>query len=273
MVHAGWMKVIRHSYQFIIFISFYISRYHFYNFLEFHSTLSGKDFRPNFSFFNRFGTPLNGQNLLNVTKAFCQFSLKCLLKYRVKGTIGHVADSVLLGRDSNQDPDCYRANSIHDSDNNNSNNHADSFNNLGDGSSSHIFRCGSKRCQFQNKFVPVNNILSTTTNRLYKCIVPAGSTYVNDHSSNMVYLITCNKCKLQYVGETSQNLNKRFNWHNSCFRNPNAYSFCKILNTHLSEGYSKDSSYTVNIIEKPEAKGWTERNTMDFAAKPLQKAS
>ena len=165
-----------------------------------------------------------------------------LLRSSVKGTIGHVADSVLLGRDSNRDPDRYRANSIHDSNNNNSYNNVDGFNNLGDGSLSHIFRCGSKRCQFQNKFVPVNNILSTTTNRLYKCIVPAGSTYVNDHSSNVVYLITCNKCKLQYVGETSQNLNKRFNWHNSCFRNPTAYSFCKILNTHFSKGYCKDSS-------------------------------
>ena len=77
----------------------------------------------------------------------------------------------------------------------------------------------------------------------------AGSAYVNDHSSNVVYLITCNKCKLQYVGETSKNLNKRFNWHNSCFRNPNAYSFCKILNPHFSKGYGKDSSCTVNIIE------------------------
>ena len=131
-----------------------------------------------------------------------------LFQSSVNGTIGHVADSVLLGRDSTRDPDRYRANSIHDSNNNNSNNNVDGFNNLGDGSLSHIFRCGSKRCQFQNKFVPVNNILSTTTNRLYKCIVPAGSTYVNDHSSNVVYLITCNKCKLQYLGETFQNLNK-----------------------------------------------------------------
>ena len=137
---------------------------------------------------------------------------------------------------------------------------------------SHIFRCGSKRCQFQNKFVPVNNILRTTTNRLYQCIVPAGSNYVNDYSSNVVYLITCNKCKLHYVGETSQNLNKRFNWHNSWFRNSTSYSFCKILNTHFSKGYCKGSSYTVNIIEKFEGTGRTERNTMDFAAKPLQKA-
>ena len=192
-----------------------------------------------------------------------------LLRSSVKGTICHVADSALLGRDSNWDPDRYRANSIHDSNNNNSFNNVDDFNSLGDGSLSHIFRCSSKRCLFQNKFVPNNNILSTTTNRLYKCIVPAGSTYFNDHFFNAVSLITCNKCKLQYVGETSQNLNKRFNWHNSCFRNPTAYSFCKVLNTHFSKGYCKGSSCTVNIIKKLQGTRRTERNTMDFAAKPL----
>ena len=68
-----------------------------------------------------------------------------------------------------------------------------------------------KTLPISKQIIPVNNTLSTTTNRLYKCIVRAGSTYVNDHSSNMVYLITCNKYKLQNVGETSQNLNKRFN--------------------------------------------------------------
>ena len=198
----------------------------------------------------------------------CRKLDKILSRSSVKWTIGHATYSVLLGRDSNRDPDRYRTNSIHDSNNDNSNNNVDTFNNLGEGSLSHIFRCGSKRCQFQTKFVPVN-ILSTTSNRLYKCTVPAGSTYVNDHTSNVVYLITCNKCKLQYVGETSQNLNKRYNWHNSCFRNPTAYPFCKISNTHFSKVYCKGSSYTVNIIEKLEGTGRTKRNTIDFAAKPL----
>ena len=119
-------------------------------------------------------------------------------------------------------------------------------------------------------FILVNNILTTTTNRLYECIVPASSTYVNDHSSNVVYLITCSKCKPQYVRETSQILNERFNWHNSCFRNPTAYSFCKILNTQFS--YCKDYSYTVSMIEKREGTGRIDRNTMDFAAKPVRKA-
>ena len=82
-------KVKRYSQQFFYFlfyISFYISRCYFYNFLEFHSTLSEIIFCPKFSFFNGF-TPrpqphhLNGQNLLKVTKVFCQFSLNFLLKY------------------------------------------------------------------------------------------------------------------------------------------------------------------------------------------------
>ena len=187
---------------------------------------------------------------------------KILIRSSVKGTIGYVAGSVLLVRDSNRDPDRYQTNSIHHSNNNNSNNNVDDLDNLGDGSLYHFFTF----------FIPVNNILSTTTNRLYKRIVPAGSTYVNDYSSNVAYLITYNKCKLQYVGETSQNLNKRFNWHNTCFRNPTAYSFCKILNTHFSKGYCKHSSYTVNIIENLEWTGRTDRNTMDFAARPIRKA-
>ena len=178
----------------------------------------------------------------------------------------------MLGKDSSRDPDRYRAISIHDRNNDNSNNNVDNLTYLGDDSLYHNLRCGLRRCQFQNKFIPVNNVLCTTTNRLYKCIVPAGSTYVNDHSSNVVYLITCNKWILQYVREASQNLNKIFNWHNSCFRNPTAYSFCKILNTHFSKGYCKGSLYTVNIIEKLEGTGRTDRNTVDFSAKSIRTA-
>ena len=107
-------------------------------------------------------------------------------------------------------------NSIHDS-NNNSNNNVDDLTNLGDSSLCHIFRYRLRRCQFQNTFIPVNNVLSTTTtNRLCKCIVLAGY----GHSSNVVYLITGNKSKVQYLGKTSQNLNKRFNWHSYLFQEP-----------------------------------------------------
>ena len=122
----------------------------------------------------------------------------------------------------------------------------------------------------QNKFIPANSVLSTNTNRLYKCILTAGSTYVNDIFSNVVYLITYNKFELQYVGETSQNLNRRLNWHNFYFRNTTANFFCKILITHFRKGYCKDSSYIVNIIEKLKLTRHRARNTIDCAAKPIQ---
>ena len=45
-----------------------------------------------------------------------------------------MSQTVLLGRDSNRDPDCYRANSIHHSNNNNSYNNVDDLTDLGHGS-------------------------------------------------------------------------------------------------------------------------------------------
>ena len=72
----------------------------------------------------------------------------------------------------------------------------------------------------------------------------------------MVHLITSNIYKLHTVGETFQNINKIFNWRS----------------THLSEGYSKDLLYTVDIIKRLERTGRTDRNIMVFAAKPIRKA-
>ena len=45
-----------------------------------------------------------------------------------------MSQTVLLGRDSNRDPDCYRANSIHHSNNDNSYNNVDDLTDLGHGS-------------------------------------------------------------------------------------------------------------------------------------------
>ena len=50
-----------------------------------------------FSFFNSFTQtihPLNSQNLLSVTKVFCRFSLKCLLKYFFKNFLTKFCKSI-----------------------------------------------------------------------------------------------------------------------------------------------------------------------------------
>ena len=71
---------------FLFYINFNISRYQFSRLFRLYSTLSEKDFRRKFSFLNRFTQlhifdPLKGQNLLSVTKFFCQVSLRCSLKH------------------------------------------------------------------------------------------------------------------------------------------------------------------------------------------------
>ena len=113
----------------------------------------------------------------------------------------------MLDRDSNWNAYRYLENLSHVSNNDNSKDDVDDPTNFGDSFLYHIFRCGSRHCEFKNKLILVNNVLSTATNRSHKCIVLSG----NDPSSNGFYFSTCNKCKLQYDEKPSQNLNKRFN--------------------------------------------------------------
>ena len=64
----------------VVFISFYISKYHFSQiFRTSFSIIGKKDFCHKFSFLTdsfKPPHPLNSQNLLSVTKVFCQCSLK-----------------------------------------------------------------------------------------------------------------------------------------------------------------------------------------------------
>ena len=62
-----------------------------------------------------------------------------LLQSNANGTIGPALDSALLGRDSIRDLDRYRANAIHDSNNNNYNYNVDNLTNIVESSLYHIF--------------------------------------------------------------------------------------------------------------------------------------
>ena len=144
-------------------------------------------------------------------------------------------------------------------------------NNLGNGSIKHISRCKSKVCKMREEFVCRDKTASTVTHRIYDCIIPPGSSALNCHSQNVIYLITCDKCHLQYVGETLQPLNKRFNWHRSCLRYPNKYGHCKRLTEHFLQGECQDSTYSVQIIEKIEGDGRTPRGAIDLNVSGLRK--
>src|ERR1700722_18757834 len=67
---------------------------------------------------------------------------------------------------------------------------------------------------------------------------------VSCSSSNMIYLITCNRCKLQYVGETLQTLKKRMNDH----RNGIKSKVDNILDNHF-QGPCSLEHISVQAIE------------------------
>ena len=96
--------------------------------------------------------------------------------------------------------------------------------------------------------------------------------YINCHSSNVIYLITCNDCHLQYVGETVQKLNERFAGHTIGLNKPDKYGFCKILSNHFNVGCCKNSQYHVQILEKLEGNGRTERGALDASKTQERKA-
>ena len=87
---------------------------------------------------------------------------------------------------------------------------------------------------------------STITNRVY---------HVNFHnisckSKNLIFLLTCNSCHAQYVGETSQYLHKRINGHSSSINTvPGQISGNKLFCTHFSTNLScKNLGFSVQVI-------------------------
>ena len=86
-----------------------------------------------------------------------------------------------------------------------------------------------------------------------------------------VYLITCRKCRLQYVGETAQLLRDRIRHHNSCMNHPEKDNTCKILSEHFSKGSCKNATFTVNIIEKLQGTGRDEDGVIDSAITAIRR--
>ena len=126
--------------------------------------------------------------------------------------------------------------------------------------------------RFVRKSISKDKVVSTVTKRFYDCIVPSGITYIDCHSSNVIYLITCNKCFLQYVGETAQQLNARFNGHRTGIKHPKKHGFCRILSEHFNKGCCKNASYQVQILEKLEGNGRTARGALDASQTSKRKA-
>ena len=88
-------------------------------------------------------------------------------------------------------------------------------------------RCDNNRCKCCHEMVTCSKFKSKTTGRHYN-IRPEITCKIR----NLVYLISCKRCGLQYVGETENALHIRMNGHRSDIRtkkteNPVAAHFCQ----------------------------------------------
>ena len=74
-------------------------------------------------------------------------------------------------------------------------------------------RCGIPRCLTCPMIESTTTYTSTTTNKRHRL-----KQNLNCGSSNLIYLINCKRCNIQYVGETGQKLRERVNNHRWCIR-------------------------------------------------------
>ena len=89
--------------------------------------------------------------------------------------------------------------------------------------------CKSSRCSHCRNISHATDFTSTTT----------GETFVlrqnaNCKTSHVIYLITCKRCKAQYVGQTKQPVSKRMNSHRFDINNFSDPAFSTYVATHFN---------------------------------------
>jgi hypothetical protein len=108
-------------------------------------------------------------------------------------------------------------------------------------------KCNHPRCLLCQALNETTKISSFASNRTYKCL-SHDQTQATCNSSNVIYAITCNQCKKQYVGETGQKLNTRIGQHRRSVEGGMNIG-CYRLKEHFKQGgICKD--FSVTVLEK-----------------------
>ena len=136
----------------------------------------------------------------------------------------------------------------------------------GDGVNTKIKKHNSKHgCKLCPLLSTKDHFVSSSTHRVYEAAIPDDIASLNCNCTNVIYLITCRKCRLQYVGETVQLLRERIRHHNSCINHPEKDNTCRILSEHFSKGNCQNATFSVHIIEKLCGSGRDEQRIIDTA--------
>lgn len=81
-----------------------------------------------------------------------------------------------------------------------------------------VVGCGKNRCKTCQYVSTQKTVHNCTTNKNFWIELKTNDTVTCD-TKNVIYLLTCKKCSLQYIGETSQSLKQRFGQHRRMIQN------------------------------------------------------
>ena len=104
-----------------------------------------------------------------------------------------------------------------------------------------VSTCISKRRLTYPKFIVNKTFTTNVTNKKYTIITHSGEN-ISCHTSNLIYLLTCSTCNIQYVEETALALHKRINIHQT------AKSGCEYLMKHFRNDCVV-SSFSIEILD------------------------
>ena len=118
-------------------------------------------------------------------------------------------------------------------------------------------RCKRKGCMTCPKLTTKPEFTSNITKKTYK-IINHSNEQISCHSQNLVYLLTCRHCNLQYVGESTIPLNKRMNIHRT------AKTGCEHMIKHFRDS-CPGAGFNIQIVEIFDGNGYSNNKVCPIA--------
>ena len=118
-----------------------------------------------------------------------------------------------------------------------------------------ITRCGSRRCGTCPYMTECNSFFSASNHHKFYPILGT-SDHLTCSTENIVYLISCQLCNNQYVGESMNSIQKRFNGHRTFMRNGKS---SQLVHGHFHNDCHGLNNCRIIPIEKIEAPGLNQK--------------
>ena len=119
----------------------------------------------------------------------------------------------------------------------------------------HIESAPCKRpnsCRYCPRLNLSGKVKSRTYNRVFST-----KTNVNCQSENLIYLITCTTCEIQYVGQTKNRILTRFQGHYQDIKNNNDTTVARHLNKCIDTNTGQPSDFRISVLsfihQKPQS--------------------